>query len=319
MIKDVTTEDLIEFSKSKDYVGLSSMVAKAFFGIRTQNLHQIVKYTRRKYERELLPQAEYKIHRDLKDALIDTGIIRQYLEYRENNEYEERTDEENKAKKRLGLREEELDLRNHARTINLSEKRNTKLKERVKYARRLRFERKVCHKFMKMHKDQPERIEEIYENCIKAVESITREDVGIAVKSMGEYGEIVLSKDSDILPEQRIKKIQQVVEDIKRTYPEGFNDEDIEIYIENLIERRKEDKKELFASAFALEYVAGMADTTLLEASLLKGYMNVIQLIIGNKRGAKAEDAVDKMGKEWEDDNSGITALESALSEKEER
>jgi len=313
MIKEVATEDLIEYSEGKDYVGLSPMVAKAFFGIRTQNLHQIVKYTRRKYERELLPQAEYKIHRDLKNALIDTGIIRQYLEYRENNEYEERTDKENKAKKRLGLREEELDLRNHARTIDLSEKRNTKLKERVKYARRLRFERKVCHKFMKMHKDQPERLEEIYENCIKAVESITREDVEIAVKSMGEYGEIVLNKDSDILPEQRIKKIEQVVEDIKRTYPEGFNNEDIEMYIENLTERRKEDKEELFASAFALEYVAGMADTTLLEASLLKGYMNVIQLIIGNKRGAKAEDAVDKMGKEWKGDSDKIDSIADML------
>ena len=314
MIKEVTTEDLIEYSDGKDYVGLSPMVAKAFFGIRTQNLHQIVKYTRRKYEREVLPQAEYKIHRDLKDALIDTGIIRQYLEYRENNDYTESTEEEAKARRRFGLRDEELDLRNCARTINLNEKRNTKLKEIVKYARKLRFERKVCHKFMKMRKDQPERIEEIYENCIKAVENITREDVEIAVRAMGEHGEIILNKDSDILPEQRIKKIEEVIEDIKRTYPEGLNDEDIETYIANLTERRKEDKEELFAAAFALEYVAGMADTTLLEASLLKGYMNVIQLIRGNKRGAKAEDAVDKMGKEWKGNSDKIDTIADILT-----
>ena len=321
MIKEVTTEDLIEYSEGKDYVGLSPMVAKAFFGIRTQNLHQIVKYTRRKYERELLPQAEYKIHKDLKNALIDTGIIRQYLEYRENNEYTETTNEETKARKKLGLREKELNLRNHARTIDLNEKRNTKLKERVEYARRLRFERKVCHKFMKMHKDQPERLEEIYTNCIKAVESITKEDVELAVRAIGEYGEITLKKDSDILPKQRIKKIEEVVEDLKRRYPEGFTNEDIEAYIENLTEKRKEDKEELFSSAFALEYVAGMADTTLLEASFLKRYMNVIQLIRGNERGAKAEDAVDKMGKEWKGDSDKIDVIADVLTghTKEER
>ena len=319
MIKDVTTEDLIEYSKDKEYVGLSPMAAKAFFGIRMQNLQQIVKFTRRKYERELLPKAEYKVHKDLKNALIETGIIRQYLEYREKKDAGKVTEKERKIRKKLGLTDKELTLKDHAKTIDLSEKTNTKLKILVDYMRKLRFERKVCHKFMKLFKDEPERLEEIYNNCIKAAENISKEDMKLAIDAIRQDQKVQLKKDSDILPVERIEKIENIIKNIKDEYPNGFSDEDIQEYTEELIERRKANKEELFASAVALEYVAGMADTTLLEAALLKRYMNFMQLMRGNERGAKAEQAVHKMGQEWSEEGTGISAIENALSEKEER
>lgn len=310
MIKDVTAEDLKQYSRGKDYIGLSPAVAKAFFGIRSENLEQIVKYTRRKYERELLPKAELKVHEDLKNALLDTGIIRQYLQEKNGEEVTPRTESEEKTKKKFGLKESELTLKSRAKTIDGKHTATTKLKEKAKYRKKYRFERKICHNFMKMYKYTPERLEEIYKNALKAVEDITRVEVEIAT------GKTVLTED-DILYEERMKKVEPIAKDIVKKYPKGFSKEEEKNYVASLADIRRNDKEEIFASAVALEYVAGMADSTLLEASMLKRYLTFLQLIKGNERGAKPEQAVQSMQNDWNGTDSFEMIIDNIIDSKE--
>ena len=63
--------------------------------------------------------------------------------------------------------------------------------------------------------------------------------------------------------------------------------------------RRKNDREDLLAAAISLEYVAGMTDGTLLEATKIKGYLTNSKIKRGYKREAEPEDDVKKMGDDW--------------------
>lgn len=289
MIKDISVRDVIEYSSGKDYVGMSPAIAKAFFGVRLQNLEQIVKFTRRKYEKELLPQAEYKVHRDLKKAILDTGIAKQYLASVNNEEFE-LSEEQIKARKKYGVTET-IDFKNSART---RERRlvSTKLKDVVTARGKYKFERKACHNFIKLFKYEPERLEEIYQNALKAVDDITLRDVETAVKDKG-------TAKKDILTDEYEAKIEEVRKEISSRYSKGFSQEEKETFTKELANRRKNDREDLLAAAISLEYVAGMTDGTLLEATKIKGYLTNSKIKRGYKREAEPEDDVKKMGDDW--------------------
>ena len=316
MIKDVVTQDLKDYSRNKNYVGISPAVAKAFFGIRTENLNQIVQFTRRKYERELLPEAELKLFKDYRDAIINTGIIEKYIKVLNNEEPVVDKEKEEKFTRYLkkyqilghitfkGYREEKK------RYISPDTEIDTKIKNNDNHRRYVKFERKICHHFMKLYKNTPDRLEEICRNAFYAVSDITKNDVLTAIGKQ--------DFDVDILTDEYKKKIATIKEELEIRYPNGMNDDDIDIYIKELTNKRKNDKENLYASAIALEFVAGMTDSTLLEASRIKRYLSYLQITMGYQRGAKPEAAVGKMGKAWGGDKEKLEILGDILTYKNE-
>lgn len=315
MIKDVCTEDLKQYSDRKDYVGLSPAVSKAMFGIRYQNLEQIVKFTRRKFEKELLPEAEYKIHEDLKEALIKTGLIREYLS-RDSEEEFELSEDELRTRKRYGL-SEKLDIKGVKEPEEERRYVSTVLKKLINTRNKYKYERKTCHHFSKLFKYQPERLAEIYQNALDAVDDITYEDVRLAIANEP------ISSD-EILGEEYVKKLERVRNEIQSRYPKGLSKEEAKIFAQELANRRKNDKEDLLASAVALEYVSGMTDGTVLEAARLKSYLTTAQIRRGYKREGEPEKELKKIGKFWSQkldlESLGIVIyqIEEALKSKEQ-
>lgn len=301
MIKDVCVEDLISYSDEKQYVGISPAVAKAFFGIRSQNLDQIVKYTRRKFEKELLPQAEMRIHEDLKDALLKTGLIREYMSRREDDEFItefELTDSEVNAREKYGI-SKELEIKSYKklhkaeRYVAPSKELSTVLKSPKKGETKYKYERKACHRFIKLFKEQPNRVEEMLQNALESGYDIARNDVEYALKD-------TKPAENEILGQEYYKKILQVKQEIQEKYPRGFVDEEEKkTYIKELSNRRKNKRDEILASAVALEYIAGMTDGTVLEAAKLKKYLTNEAIEEGYKREGEPEKQLADMQKFW--------------------
>lgn len=294
MIKDVCVEDLKEYSYGKDYVGISPTVAKAFFGIRSQNLDQIVQYTRRTFEKELLPRAEYRIHDDLSQALLETGLIREYLSQDSEEEFE-LTYEEGKARAKYGINED-LTIRGVAKPSEAKKYTSTLLKRVSAVRAKYKYERKACHNFIKLYKYEPDRLAEIYQNALDAVNDITLNDVKLAT------GELHVGAD-EVLADEYDKKIEGVKTEIKSKYPKGFSKSEQMAFATELANRRKNDKEKLLASAVALEYVAGMTDGTVLEAAKLKRYLTNGQIRRGYKREGEPEKEFKQMKAFW---NQGL-------------
>lgn len=294
MIKDVCVEDLKEYSYGKEYIGISPAVAKAFFGIRSQNLDQIVQYTRRTFEKELLPRAEYKIHDDLSQALLETGLIREYLSQDDGEEFE-LTYEEAKARTKYGI-SEDLTIRGVSKPSETKRYTSTVLKKIVAVRTKYKYERKACHNFIKLNKYQPHRLAEIYQNALDAVNDITLYDVKLAT------GEQQVGAD-EVLATEYIRKVEGVKAEIRSKYPKGFSKSEQMAFAAELANRRKNDKEKLLASAVALEYVAGMTDGTVLEAAKLKKYLTNGQIRRGYKREGEPEKEFKQMRAFW---NQGL-------------
>lgn len=290
MIKDVCTEDLKQFSDGKDYIGISPSVAKAFFGIRYQNLEQIVKYTRRKFEKELLPEAEYKIHDDLRKSLVETGLIREYLCRDDEDEFE-LTSAEMKARQKYGI-SEELEIRGVSQPSEEKRYVSSGLKKLIYARNKYKYERKTCHHFTKLFKFQPDRLNEIYQNALDAVDDITEQDVQLAASDKG-------IEENEILSAEYMKKLETVRQEIKSRYPKGFSKGEAETFSKELANRRKNDKENLLASAVALEYVAGMTDGTVLEAAKIKAYLTNRKIRRGYKREGEPEKEFVELEKFW--------------------
>lgn len=301
MIKDVCVEDLISYSDGKQFVGVSPAVAKAFFGIRSENLAQIVKYTRRKFEKELLPQAEMKIHEDLKNALLETGLIREYMSRREDDETEndfELTPSEVKAREKYGL-SKELEIKTYKklhknnRYTSTNEELSSVLKSPRIGDEKYKYERKACHRFVKLFKEQPNRVNEMLQNALDSGYDIAIHDVEDALKD-------VKPDKSELLGQEYYDKILQVKSEIQEKYPRGFADDDEKIaYARELANRRKHKRDEILAAAVALEYVAGMTDGTVLEAAKLKEYLTNEVIEEGYKREGEPEKQLTEMQNFW--------------------
>lgn len=317
MIKDVCVKDLINVSKYRDYVGVSPSVAKAFFGVRSQNLEQIVQYTRRKFEKESLPQAELHIHEDLKGALLETGLIREYMNrVREIEEDEnipfELTEKERETRRKYGI-SENLEIKTYRklhkgeRYISPDKQLSTVLKAIKTSDRKYKYERKVCHRFIKLFKEQPRRVKEMYENALASGYDIALNDVEDALKQ--EKADV-----SELLGKEYYEKVLRVKAEIKEQYPNGFsNDEEKKAYARALADRRKNNRGEILAAAVALEYVAGMSDGTVLEASKLKGYLTDEIILEGYKREGKPEKQLADMQKFWNQKESANIEVANAI------
>ncbi len=306
MIKDVCVEDLIEYSTGKEYVGISPAIAKAFFGIRNENLEQIVKYTRRRFEKELLPQAELKIHSDLKNALLETGIIREFMSRRRDEEYGEvepfeLTAEEKEARSKYGLTQD-LEIkdfdREHTDKKDITGRKslNPLLKYKASAEEKYKYERKVCHNFIKLFKSQPQRTEEILQNALNAGLDIAIRDVEAALENKK-------PEDNEILGQEYYEKIMEVKANIDKRYPKGFANRGEKIaYANELANRRKNDHEGILAAAVALEYVSGMTDGTVIEASKLKGYLTNETIGEGYKREGAPEKQLTDMQAHWNEE-----------------
>lgn len=114
-----------------------------------------------------------------------------------------------------------------------------------------------------------------------------------------------------------------VKREIEEQYPHGFsNDEEKKDYAKALADRRKNNREEILAAAAALEYVAGMADGTMLEVAKLKGYLTDEIIIGGYKREGEPEKQLADMQKFWNEevksDEQVILAIENILKGKDE-
>lgn len=317
MIKDTCVEDLIQYSKGKDYVGISPAIAKAFFGIRSENLDQIVKYTRRKFEKELLPQAELKIHEDLKNALLETGLIREYMAKREDEELDEEkpfelTDDEKKARRKYGL-SHELEIKGyrgkvHKNIDKSSDKTlDTVLKRKKSSEEKYKYERKACHRFIKLFKEQPNRVDEMLQNALDSGYDIALHDVMDAVKDKK-------PDDTEILGAEYYEKILAVKSEIDEKYPHGFADkEEMIAFSRELANRRRNDRNGILAAAVALEYVAGMTDGTVIEAAKLKRYLTNKVIEEGYKREGEPEKQLTDMQKFWNEKEEGNIEVANAI------
>lgn len=308
MIKNVCIQDVKEYSKGKTYIAMSPIIGEAFNMIKLANLEQIVKDTRRKFEMEKLPKVVYKIHMDLSNALIETGAIGNYLATKKKRDSEMYlSDDERKARKKHGI---EIPIRNtqpddkgkeiiSTKLKNTDEKENKFKKIYIKLKRKDTFERKVCHNFLRVAKRNPEIIEE-YEKMIPiAVENITRREV---MQAIGKEN----IEEEDLLQKEYIKKIADIMSDINKKYPNGIKDEDIEFYIKDLTEYRKKNKEQLLADAYALSYVAGMSDITLIVAAKVKGYLNSWGIRRGYNRGAPPDKGLNNLGNAWKNQDRDI-------------
>lgn len=317
MIKDTCVEDLIEYSTAKEYVGISPAIAKAFFGIRNENLEQIVKYSRRKFEKELLPQAELQIHSDLKNALLETGIIREFMSRRRDEEYGEvelfeLTEEEKQARSKYGLTQD-LEIkdfdREHTDKKDITGRKSLKplLKYKASSEEKYKYERKVCHNFIRLFKSQPQRTEEILQNALNAGLDIAIRDVEAALENKE-------PADNEILGQEYYEKVMKVKENIDKRYPKGFANRGEKIaYANELANRRKNDHDGILASAVALEYVAGMTDGTVIEASKLKGYLTNETIEEGYKREGAPEKQLTDMQAHWNEEAKANVEIAIAL------
>lgn len=317
MIKDVCVEELIEYSIGEEYIGISPAVAKAFFGIRNENLEQIVKFTRRRFEKELLPKAELEIHADLKNALLETGIIREYMSRRRDEEYDEvedfeLTEEEKAARAKYGL-SKDLEIKNFDREhpnkkdITGRKSLNPVLKYKAWSEEQCKYERKVCHNFIKLFKSQPQRTEEILQNALNAGLDIAIHDVEAALENKE-------PSDNEILGQEYYEKVQEVRSNIDKRYPKGFANKGEKIaYASELANRRKNNRDEILAAAVALEYISGMTDGTVIEASKLKGYLTNETIEEGYKREGTPEKQITDMQAHWNEEAKADVEVAIAL------
>lgn len=321
MIKDTCVEDLIQYSKGKEYVGISPAVAKAFFGIRSENLAQIVKFTRRRFEKELLPQTEFKIHSDLKNALLETGVIREYMSKREEGKLDEvqvfeLSDEEKKARKKYGI-SYDLEIKGyrgkiHKKIDKLSENvLDTVLKRKKDSESMYKYERKVCHRFINLFREQPQRVNEMLQNALDSGYNIAWHDVLAAEANKK-------PENNEILGTEYYKKVLAVKAEIEEKYPNGFNDNDErKAFARELANRRKNKRDEILAAAVALEYVAGMTDGTVIEAAKLKKYLTNETIEEGYKREGVAEKQLIDIQNFWNQKENAsmdvVNAIENCL------
>lgn len=304
MIKDTCEDEMVEYSMGKEYVGMPVAISKAFFGIRSQNLAQIVKYTRRKFEKELLPQAHLKIHKDLKSALVETGLIREYMskkieETTGKAESFELTQEERDARVKYGL-SQELEIKNFRGRSNSNkfeqDELSTILKYKREYNQKYKYERKVCHYFIRLFKEQPQMLEEFLNNTLEATYYMAREDVEYALKNEEPH-------HSEILGKEYYAKCMQVKAEIDERYPNGFyNEDEKETYIRELTNRRRNSPDIRLATAVAQIYQAGMTDGTVIEAAKLKGYLTNKAIEDGYKRECNPEKQVLELENEWNEE-----------------
>ena len=271
MMQNVFIKDLIEASKDKPYITMTPLIRKTFFALRDLNVRKIVPYTRRVFEGEELPIAANELINDFTDVLVETGIAYNLIpESAKGNTRPKFTEEEHKAK---------------IAKIEKSEK--------------MSYERKLYHYYTKQ---DPQKLEYIYENVLEAMQDIAKHDIAIALgeeKYDGELKEIYMST--------KINPLKRKIAMMGRS-SETMTPEDKERLLEEVLGERRRDIEKIVASKMAIEYIGGMTDNTILAVLIDKNLIDRKQLIEGYGR--------EEPGKGKED--AGVTKLKKAFGANEQ-
>lgn len=286
LMKNVFIKDLEEYSKDKDYIGFSPAIGEALFKLRDYNLNYIVKYTRREFETKILPNATLQLVDRLASCLIDTGII-----------YEKVLPESIKKQvKPLG------DVTKFEERINSLEMSKIMPIDKEKY------ERKVFHRCGNLCKNNPKRLEEICENAMESIPNIAEHDLNIVEGN--EQIDMKISeedKETSLIYNRYLEKIDKIKILIEQNSKDGVflsDEEKKNIIVKDSIKNIEQ----IYAYAFAKEYVEGMSDDTIIDALENTGLITNKQAIDSRTRSniadVKIDPATQALGKIWSEANN---------------
>lgn len=258
MMQNVFIMDLIEGSKDKGYITMTPLMRKTLFSLRDLNVRKIVPYTRRGFETDELPIAANELVDIFANALVETGIAYGSIPDDAKKDGLNATYSEDEQRRKMA----EIDSDN-----------------------RLTYERKICHYYSKQN---PERIEYMYENVLEAMKDVAKHDIAIALGEEKYDGEL-----KEIYEIKKINPIKRKIGELGKT-PETITEDDREKLLKLLLKEREKDVERAVASKMAIEYVGGMTDNTILAVLIEKNLISRKELIEGYGRavpGTQKEDA----------------------------
>jgi len=250
MMQNVFIKDLIETSRGKNYITMSPLMRKTFFGLRDLNVRKIVPFTRRSFEIEQLPMAVKGLVDDCSQTLLKTGMAYDTIP------------EEERAK--LGI-------------VGNSDAFQKEIDNIEQAGKRADLERKMIHYYNRL---SPEKRNELYVNALNAIRDITKHDVAIALEQ--EKYDADLKETYEM---EKIMPIKQRIGQMGRT-TQTMTSADIERLTEELIKERTVDIEKILASKLAIEYIGGMTDNTIISYLLSKNILTVNQVMKGYGRPA---------------------------------
>jgi len=281
MIKDVFISDLKNYSKDKDYIGFSPAITETIFKLRDYNMDYIVKYTRRDFEKKVLPSATLKLVKSLAKTLIDTGVI-----------YEKVLPDKYKSKLQP-LGNQKIYMQEREKISGQTKKENNKIKrlitkpstilKRLIVGDSYKYKRKVLHRCENMFEHNKERLKEICENAIEAIDDIAREDLKVIL------GEKEMSTS---LPREYSEKIEYLKKLLKSEMPDLEIDKSMSYLSDEakgkMLKIIREDAQKnielILASAIAKEYVEGMSDNTIIDALQVSKIISPVQAMRARSR-----------------------------------
>lgn len=262
MMQNVFIADLIENSKGKGYITMSPLIRRVFFMLRDLNVNRIVPYTRREFELNELPLATKRLVDDFANVLVRTGIV-----------YKALPEEE---KQRLGIVE--------------GTERQLEEQRKLEIGQGLHYERKICHYYNKL---SPEKMREIYENCLTAIEDISMHDLQIIL------GEEQLEGDlSELYKDKKLMHIKDIITSMGKSI-ESVTEADKRAIISRLVQEKRDNIVPTVASKLAIEYIGGMTDNTIISVLLDKNLISRADVIKGYARTdvSGRDDALAKLQK----------------------
>ena len=256
MMQNVFIMDLIETSKNKEYITMSPLIRRTFFGLRDLNIRKIVPFTRRAFEAEELPIAAEGLVNMFTELLIDTGVA--YDSIPES-------------------------VRNTIKPIKTKEEQSEKEKE-INKNTKLKFERKICHYYRKQN---PKKMKYMYKNVVDAMKDITKHDIEIAIGKEKYDGEL-----KELYERIKISPIKRKIGEMGKN-SDTITELDKEVLLQQLLEDRLQDIERAVASKMAIEYIGGMTDNTILSALIEKNLISRQQLIEGYGREEAEKQTID--------------------------
>jgi len=281
LMQDMFIKDLEEYSKDKEYIGFSPAMGDALFKLREHNMNYIVKYTRRPFETEVLPEATVSLVERFAEDLINTGII--YNEVMSQNLQTKKTP--------LGNPRE---YENYKRKFEDRSQKNEEGKE-DKYF----YDRKVCQRCAKLIKPPEKKMEEICTNALNSIIDIAKHDL-----------EIINGKENieNTLSGKYKGKIQYLKQLIESKKVDGQYMSDQEM-LNIIIKDAQKDVEKIYAYAIAKEFVAGMDDTSIIDALEHTGIITKEQAESARNRREVSEVTADKdaeeLGQYWKNHMEG--------------